>query len=165
MVLGVLGLIASFLLFWIAERYLELPRPTIQTLIFLKLLVAGHFTIYLTRTESFFWRRPWPSWRLIVACESTQLLGTLASVYGWFVEPIGWRYALLVWGYALAWVLINDLVKVWTYKTMRAGVARHRRHLERIHKPLHGEAAGRTGPGHRANGGGAASNPAERNTQ
>ena len=28
---------------------LHLPRPTIQTLIFLKLLVAGHFTIYLTR--------------------------------------------------------------------------------------------------------------------
>ncbi len=48
-VLGVLGVIASFSLFWIAERIFGLPRPTIQTLIFLKLLVAGHFTIYLTR--------------------------------------------------------------------------------------------------------------------
>ncbi|MEJ2435988.1 MAG: HAD-IC family P-type ATPase, partial [Pseudolabrys sp.] len=30
--LGVLGVIASFGLFWAAERYLHLPRPTVQTL-------------------------------------------------------------------------------------------------------------------------------------
>jgi H+-transporting ATPase len=47
--LGFLGVIASFGVFWFAERHLHLPRPTIQTLIFLKLLVAGHLTIYLTR--------------------------------------------------------------------------------------------------------------------
>jgi H+-transporting ATPase len=44
-VLGVLGVISSFGLFWIGEVVLQLPRETIQTLIFLKLLVAGHLTI------------------------------------------------------------------------------------------------------------------------
>jgi H+-transporting ATPase len=29
--------------------YLGLPQETVRTLIFLKLLVAGHLTIYLTR--------------------------------------------------------------------------------------------------------------------
>jgi H+-transporting ATPase len=138
-VLGVMGVIASFLLFWAAERYLGLSRPVIQTLVFLKLLVAGHLTIYLTRNEGWFWQRPWPSWRLFVATETTQVLGTLAAVYGWFVEPIGWRYALLVWAYALGWLLANNLAKVWTYRAIRHGTLWHRRHLERVHQNIKGE--------------------------
>jgi H+-transporting ATPase len=119
MFLGVLGVIASFTLFWFAERYLHLSRPTVQTLIFLKLLVAGHLTIYLTRNVGWFWQRPWPDWRLFFACEATQVLGTLAAVYGWFVEPIGWGYALMVWSYALAWFVINNIGKVWIYRVLR----------------------------------------------
>ncbi|SME96611.1 H+-transporting ATPase [Tistlia consotensis] len=140
-VLGVMGVVASFLLFWVAERHFGLSRPTIQTLMFLKLLVAGHMTIYLTRNEGWFWQRPWPSWRLLVATETTQVLGTLAAVYGWFVEPIGWSYALMVWGYALAWLLANNLAKVWTYRAMRHGIELHRRHLERVHRRIHPGAA------------------------
>jgi H+-transporting ATPase len=136
--LGVLGVVASFLLFWLAERYLGLPRDTIQTLIFLKLLVAGHLTIYLTRNDGWFWQRPWPSWRLLVATETTQVLGTLAAVYGFFVEPIGWSYALLVWAYALLWLPVNNLIKVLTYRTLRSGPRWHALHLERVHGALHG---------------------------
>ena len=66
-VLGVLGVIAAFGLFWIAEKYLHLPRPIVQSLMFLKLLVAGHLTIYITRSAGTFWKRPWPNWRLVVA--------------------------------------------------------------------------------------------------
>jgi H+-transporting ATPase len=135
-VLGVMGVVASFLVFWIAERYFGLSRPTIQTLIFLKLLVAGHLTIYLTRNEGWFWQHPWPNWRLFVATETTQVLGTLAAVYGWFVEPIGWRYALLIWGYALAWLVVNNVAKVWTYRVLRHGMQMHRRHLERVHRTI-----------------------------
>ena len=137
-VLGVTGVVASFLLFWIAEHYLGLPRPTIQSLVFLKLLVAGHLTIYLTRNEGWFWQRPWPSWRLFLATETTQVLGTLAAVYGWFVGPIGWRYALFIWAYALGWLLVNNLVKVWVYRALRHGPQWHRRHLERVHRTANG---------------------------
>jgi H+-transporting ATPase len=135
--LGFLGVIASFGVFWFAERYLHLPRPTIQTLIFLKLLVAGHLTIYLTRNVGWFWQRPWPNWRLFCACEATQLLGTLAAVYGWFVEPIGWKYALLIWAYALAWLVINNIGKVWLYRALRGESNWISRHLIRVHSLLH----------------------------
>lgn len=131
-VLGVLGVIASFGLFWVAEQYLRLPRHTIQTLIFLKLLVAGHLTIYITRNMGALWKKPWPSWRLVVSTEATQIIGTLAAVYGWFVEPIGWTYALMVWGYALAWFLVNSAAKVQVYDLMRQGVSAHKRHLLRV---------------------------------
>jgi H+-transporting ATPase len=135
--LGLLGVVASFGLFWYAERYLHLPRPTVQTLIFLKLLVAGHLTIYLTRNTGWFWQRPWPNWRLFFACEATQVLGTLAAVYGWFVTPIGWPYALMVWGYALAWFIVNNVGKVWIYRAIRGESLWMARHFARVHRPLH----------------------------
>jgi H+-transporting ATPase len=116
--LGVLGVIASFMLFWIAERYLHLGRDEVQSVIFLKLLVAGHLTIYLTRNKGPIWQRPWPSWKLFTATEATQIVGTLAAVYGWFITPIGWRYAGLVWAYALAWFLINSGCKIVAYKLL-----------------------------------------------
>ncbi len=135
--LGALGVVASFGLFWIAERYLHLPRETVQTLIFLKLLVAGHLTIYLTRNTGWFWQRPWPNWRLFCACEATQAVGTLAAVYGWVVHPIGWKYALLVWAYALAWFAINNIGKVWLYRAIGGEARWIVRHLARVHRPLH----------------------------
>jgi len=138
-VLGVIGVFESFLLFWIAERYLGLDRPTIQTLIFLKLLVAGHLTIYLTRNPGWFWQRPWPNWKLLLSCEMTQVLGTLAAVYGWFVHPIGWGYALLVWAYALVWLFIDNLAKVWTIRALGPGTANYRQHFERARRPLHSD--------------------------
>jgi H+-transporting ATPase len=109
----------------------------VRTVVFLKLLVAGHMTIYLTRNTGMFWDKPWPSWKLVVAAESTQVLGTLAAVYGWFVTPIGWRYALLVWAYALAWLLVNNVVKIAAYRLLRLEHAPEARHLARVAAPLH----------------------------
>jgi hypothetical protein len=30
-----------------------------REMLFLKLIVAGHSTLYITRTEGWFWQRPW----------------------------------------------------------------------------------------------------------
>jgi len=135
--LGILGVLASFGLFWVAEQHLRLPRETIQTLIFLKLLVAGHLTIYLTRNEGAIWQRPWPNWKLLVVTEATQVVGTLAAVYGWLVRPIGWPLALMVWSYALAWFLVNSLAKVTAYGLMEHRSGLSARHLARVEQPIH----------------------------
>jgi H+-transporting ATPase len=137
-VLGLVGVIESFFLFWLAEVYLHLPRDTIQTIIFLKLLVAGHLTLYVARNPGWFWDRPWPDWRLFVATEATQILGTLAAVYGWFVEPIGWPYALAVWAYALAWFPIENLAKVLIYRMIHTQSTEQNKHLRHTHAWLHG---------------------------
>ena len=71
-VLGVVGVIETFLLFWIVDNYLAIPRDVIQTIIFLKLLVAGHLTLYVARNEGWIWDRPWPNWRLFVATERSE---------------------------------------------------------------------------------------------
>jgi H+-transporting ATPase len=135
--LGLIGVIESFGLFWFADRILHMPRPELQTLIFLKLLVAGHLTIYVTRNIGWFWQRPWPNWRLFFACETTQVLGTLGAVYGWIMHPIGWKYALLVWAYALIWFVIENAGKVWINHAIRGESPWMARHLGRVHRPLH----------------------------
>ncbi len=118
-VLGITGVISSFGIFYLAEEYMRLSRPVVQSFIFLKLLVAGHSTIYVTRTEKHFWQKPYPSPLLFSATSATEIIGTLFAVYGVFLSPIGWKYALLVWGYALTWFVINDSVKIWTQRILR----------------------------------------------
>jgi H+-transporting ATPase len=114
-VLGITGVIASFGLFYLGERVFHLSREMIQTLMYLKLSVAGHLTIFVTRTRGPFWSIR-PARILLGAVVGTQALATLIAVYGLFMAPIGWGWALLVWGYALAWFLLNDRVKLAAYR-------------------------------------------------
>ncbi len=113
-VLGVVGVIAAFGLFYLGERVFRLDRAHIQTLMYLKLSVAGHLTIFLTRTRGPFWSIR-PARILLLAVVGTQTLATLIAVYGLFMTPLGWGWALFVWGYALVWFLVNDRVKLIAY--------------------------------------------------
>ena len=119
-VLGVAGVIASFGLFYLGERVYHLNREMIQTLMYLKLSVAGHLTIFVTRTRGPFWSiRPAPL--LLLAVVGTQIIATLIAVYGLFMPPIGWGWALAVWGYALAWFVVNDRIKLVAYRIIEPG--------------------------------------------
>jgi H+-transporting ATPase len=114
-VLGIAGVVASFGLFYLVERVFHLDQGMIQTLMYLKLSVAGQLTIFVTRTRGPFWSiRPAPI--LLGAVAGAQLLATLITVYGLFMVPIGWGWALLVWGYALVWFLVNDRIKLIAYR-------------------------------------------------
>ena len=114
-VLGVIGVVSAFGLFYLGERVFKLDRPHIQTLMYLKLSVAGHLTIFLTRTRGPFWSIR-PAKILWIAVLGTQIVATLIAVYGFFMTPLGWGWALFVWGYALAWFLLNDRIKLLAYR-------------------------------------------------
>jgi H+-transporting ATPase len=110
-VLGITGVLSSFGYFYLGERVFHLNREMIQTLMYLKLSVAGHLMIFVTRTKGPFWsHRPAPI--LLGAVLGTQMVATLIAVYGVFMTPIGWGWALLTWGYALVWFLVSDRVKL-----------------------------------------------------
>ncbi len=117
-ILGIFGVVSSFILLWIAREYFHLDTGIIQTLVFLKLAVAGHMTIYLARTgQQHFWERPFPSLALFGTAEITQIGATLIAIYGVFIiTPIGWTLALIVWGYALVAFVISDQIKVWLFR-------------------------------------------------
>ena len=114
-VLGLAGVVSSFGLFYLGERVFHLDRAHIQTLMYLKLSVAGHMTIFVTRTRGPFWSIP-PARILWLAVLGTQIVATLIAVFGVFMTPLSWGWAAFVWGYALLWFLVNDRVKLLAYK-------------------------------------------------
>jgi H+-transporting ATPase len=116
-VVSVIGLLDSFGLFYIGERHFHLDRSIIQTLIYLKMSVGGHLKIFITRTRGPFWSIR-PARSLLIAVFGTQAVATLIAVYGVFMPPIGWGWALLVWGYSLPFSLINDRVKLLAYRIL-----------------------------------------------
>jgi H+-transporting ATPase len=114
-VLGVIGTIAIFGLYYLSLKVFHLDHAHTQTMMYLKMSVAGHLTIFLTRTRGPFWSIR-PARILLIAVFGTQAVATLIAVYGVFMTPLGWEYAGIVWGYALAWFLVNDRVKLLAYR-------------------------------------------------
>ena len=116
-VLGILGPVAAFGLFYLGDHAFGLDHPHLQTLMYLMLSVAGHLTIFLTRTRGPFWSIR-PARIVLIAVLGTQALATLIAVYGIFMTPLGWKWAAVVWGYALVWFLFSDRVKLLAYRIL-----------------------------------------------
>ncbi|HUZ20800.1 MAG TPA: plasma-membrane proton-efflux P-type ATPase [Acidimicrobiales bacterium] len=116
-VLGVVGPIAAFGLFFLGDRVLHLNHPELQTMMYLTLSVAGHLTIFLARTRGPIWSIR-PARVLWLAVLGTQILATLIAVSGLFMTSLDWRYAALVWGYALVWFVVTDRVKLLAYRLL-----------------------------------------------
>jgi H+-transporting ATPase len=118
-VLGVIGPIAAFGLFYLGDRVFHLGHPQLQTMMYLMLSVAGHLTIFLTRTRGPFWSIR-PARILLLAVIGTQTIATLIAVFGLFMHPLGWGWAAFVWGYAIIWALLSDRVKLLAYRVLDA---------------------------------------------
>ena len=116
-VLGFVGPIAAFGLFYLGDKVFHLDHPELQTMMYLTLSIAGHLTIFLTRTRGPFWSIR-PARVLWLAVLGTQMLATLIAVSGVFMTALNWRYAALVWGYAIAWFLVTDRVKLLAYRIL-----------------------------------------------
>jgi len=116
-VLGLVGPLAAFGLFFLGDRVFHLDHNHLQPMMYLMLSVAGHLTIFMTRTRGPFWSIR-PARVLWIAVLGTQILATLIAVYGFLMTPLGWGWALFVWGYALVWFLISDRVKLLAYRIL-----------------------------------------------
>jgi H+-transporting ATPase len=116
-VLGLVGPVAALGLFYIGDKGFGLARPELQTLMYLMLSVAGHLTIFLTRTRGPFWSIR-PARILVIAVISAQAIATTIAVAGILVTPLPWYWALAVWGYAIAWFLVTDRVKLLAYRLL-----------------------------------------------
>ncbi len=114
-VLGIVGPIAAFGLFYLGDRVFHLDHKHLQPMMYLMLSVAGHLTIFLTRTRGPFWSIP-PARILWIAVLCTQIAATFIAVYGFLMPPLGWKWAGFVWGYALIWALISDWLKLLAYR-------------------------------------------------
>jgi len=114
--IGIASVFGSFGIFYIGRELLQLSPGMLQTLVYLKLSVAGHLTIFVTRTKKSFWTER-PANILLIAIFGTQIIASLVAIFGFgLMYPIGWGLAAIVWGYSLGLLFILDWVKHLGYR-------------------------------------------------
>ena len=137
-VLGLIGVLETFGLLWIAKEWMHLSIDQIQTFIFLKLAVAGHLTLFVARTHKPFWSRPFPSPLLLWSAIVTKVLATLFVLFPFgLITPIGWSDVALIWAYCIVWIFIEDWAKLAVYNRFNRSSPRHRSFLGNLNTPLH----------------------------
>jgi H+-transporting ATPase len=139
-VLGLIGVVETFGLLWIAREWMHLSIDQIQTFIFLKLAVAGHLTLFVSRTQRPFWSRPFPSPLLLWSTVVTKVLATLFVVFPFgLMTAIGWPDVGLIWTYCIVWIFIEDRAKLAVYRRFSMTTPRHRGFLQTLGTRLHPE--------------------------
>ena len=114
-ILGLVGVVETFGLLVVAREWLKMDVLEIQSLIFLKLAVAGHLTLLVARTRRPFLKRPFPSPVLLISIIATKLAAIAIVVLGVLVARVSWTDVGLVVGYCVAWIFIEDWAKMRAY--------------------------------------------------
>jgi len=136
-VLGLVGVIETFLLLVIAHSWPGLNAAQIQTVVFLKLSIAGHLTLFVARTRRPMLTRPYPAPLLMFAIFATQAVAALIAGFGLLVTAVPWTDIGLLWVYCLVWVFIEDAIKLALYRRLSMLTPRHRAFLGLMGRPLH----------------------------
>jgi len=145
--LGVFSIIQSFLWLMIGFAILHhtdwstslglTDEAHLQTLVFLQLVVGGHLLLLVTRTEHWFFLRPFPSWQLLSAIIATQVIVVLICGFGWFVPALSAAMIGLTWAYNILWMIILGVVRKVTEVWLDGRTSKRAHHTELIHQPLH----------------------------
>lgn len=136
-VLGLIGVIETFGMLLIAKLWLKLDDAQIETLIFLKLAIAGHLTLFVARARGPFLARPHPAPAVLWSAVGTKVLATLLVAFGFgLISSIGWGPIGLVWAYCILWVFVEDVAKIATYHHLDLTGPHHRHFVERLHRSL-----------------------------
>jgi H+-transporting ATPase len=136
-VLGLIGVVETFGMLLIGKLVFKFDQAEIQSLIYLKLAVAGHLTLFVARTRRPFLTKPYPAPILLGAILTTQAVAALIVGLGLLVTRLPWIYVGVVWGYCLAWVFVEDWAKMRVFHHLRLSARHHRSFLDRIQEPLH----------------------------
>jgi H+-transporting ATPase len=115
--LGIIGVLISFLILYIGRDIFNLSNEVLQSFIYLKLSVFGHFTVFVCRTKGHFWSSR-PALPLLIAVVVTQLIATLITVYGFLLPAMGWQLAGFIWGVGIIVFIITDFIKVYLFKLL-----------------------------------------------
>ncbi len=136
-VLGLIGVVETFGMLLIAKDYFHMAIPQIQTLIFLKLAIAGHLTLFIARTRKPFLQKPYPSPALLWSAIGTKVAATLLVIYPMgLIAHITWLQAATVWAYCIVWIFVEDRAKLAVYKHLETDTPRHYPFLDLLHMPL-----------------------------
>ena len=140
-VLGLIGVAETFGMLLIGKILFKLEGPPLQSLIYLKLAVAGHMTLLVVRSRKSFITKPYPATILMAAIFATQMVAALIVGLGFMMAKIPWVYIGFIWGYCIVWTFIEDWVKLQVYRHLELSGKHHRIFLGKLQKSLHPHAS------------------------
>lgn len=111
-------------------------RSHLQTLLFLQLVVGGHLMLLVTRTEHWFFTKPFPAWQLFGAILATQVVAVLICGFGWFVPALSFKVIGLVWAYNLVWMCVMGVIRILTEGWLDGRGSKPDKHAAKITQPL-----------------------------
>ncbi|MFB2877574.1 plasma-membrane proton-efflux P-type ATPase [Floridanema aerugineum] len=121
-VLGTICVIATFLLYYLCDRFWQLNSAQTQTYIFLNIALLGMMTLYSVRTRRAFWTMP-PAKSLALATGASVIISSCIALFGILIAPIGLQGVWFSWLYALVWFLAIDRVKLAVYSLLNPAKA------------------------------------------
>jgi H+-transporting ATPase len=108
----------------------------LQTMMFLQLVGGGQLLLFITRTENWFFQRPYPAAPLLGAIAGTQLTAALMCGFGLLVPAISWTLIGWVWLYVATWMFILGGVRLVYDRFASQRTARRQKHLEMVNQSL-----------------------------
>ncbi|MBL8895670.1 MAG: metal-transporting ATPase, partial [Rhizobiales bacterium] len=145
-VLGVFCVAQSFGLLLIGMEILSDPAlresfgltdPShLQTIMFLQLVAGGHLLLFVTRSEGWFLKPPYPATILVGAIVATQLLAVIMCAFGILVPAIPWSLIGWVWLYNIVWIFLLGGARVVTERLFDHATARRMKSAVLVTQPL-----------------------------
>jgi H+-transporting ATPase len=155
-VLGLFSVVQSFGLLLIGFEILGRPAhqhffhlfsaDQLQSVMFLQIVLGGHFMLYSTRTAKWFFQPPLPGLPLNTALWATNVLAILMCAFGWLVPRLSWTAIGWVLAYSVAWLFVMDIAKRGTYSAIDRSGRRAAKHRRLVTQPLQTPAPGDVAP-------------------
>jgi H+-transporting ATPase len=101
----------SLLVFWIPHHVFDLSLAQTQTLVFAWLvLVGGQASLYLVRTRTVFWAKPYPGRWFVLATIFTVILTIILATFGIFMKPVSFSWMMVLILGAFIYLLLGNLI-------------------------------------------------------
>lgn len=146
-VLGFVSIVQTFLLLLIGIRLMGHAKfaeygitgvGPLQTMMFLQLIVGGHFLLFVTRSERWFTLKPYPAMPLVAAMTATLVVALMMCGFGWFVPALPWKTIGLVVAYCVAWTFVVGWVRIATEYLLDYRRAASKNGVNIVTAPLNG---------------------------
>lgn len=112
-------LMFNFGIYWSTTTLFALPISTVQTLVFVWLVLSSQATLYLVRERRHFWRSRPSRWLALSTVGDVIIAGILASA-GWLMAPAPTAFLAALAALALVYLVLADQVKVWIFRLSEA---------------------------------------------
>jgi hypothetical protein len=98
--------------------------------------IISFLLFLITRSEHWFFLRPFPAAPLFLAILFTQILAILMCAFGWLVEAISWTLIAWIWTYNIIWMFLLCAVRLITERFIDFRTALQKRSLAVINQSL-----------------------------